>query len=103
LLADTLETLQQVLAGLAVLNEPEAAGSLVVLDLTAVRSLLARLASLLAQQDLSAYDLAEELATATAGSPVAPLVKKLTRAIDRFDLDAAQAALQAVSAALEGM
>jgi signal transduction histidine kinase/HPt (histidine-containing phosphotransfer) domain-containing protein len=103
LLEPTLQALQVVLGGLAALPAPAASGATAVLDPAHLQALLTQLAQLLAAQDLSAYDVAEALAAASAGSAIAPQVSKVIKAIDRFDLDAAQDALKAVAATLEGL
>jgi HPt (histidine-containing phosphotransfer) domain-containing protein len=103
LLDTTLEALKQVLDGLSALNEPCAVGDVPPWDGRHVSSLIVQLEELISQQDLRVYDIAEELALATKGSPTSAAVNKVVKAIERFDLVLAQQELKRVTEALEGL
>jgi CheY-like chemotaxis protein len=103
LLDTTLEALKQVLDGLSALNEPCAGGDVPLWDGKHVSSLIVQLEELISQQDLCVYDIAEELALATKGSPTSAAVNKVVKAIERFDLVLAQQELKRVSVAVEGL
>ena len=103
LLDTTLEALQQVLDGLSTLNKPCAGDDVPFWDGKRVNNLVIQLEELISQQDLCVYEIAEELALATNGSPTSASVNKVVKAIERFDLALARQELKRVSAALEGL
>ena len=103
--AATLAELSPVLAGLAAVRSdasaPAAASGRAV-DTAKAGALLDRLDALLATNNTKAVDVAEELAGVVAGSPLAPIVAKVSAAISDYDYDTALHHAREARSALTG-
>ncbi len=100
LLAVTLDALQPVIDGLAILDADMAEADAAPLDTRELQPLLERLLALLENDDLAAGDAAEELVASTKGTPLAEEVKKVALAVAGFDVDAA---IEAIRGIIESM
>ncbi|MCX5877211.1 MAG: PAS domain S-box protein [Deltaproteobacteria bacterium] len=96
LLAVTLDALQPVIAGLAILDAEMAVAEAAQFDTRELQPLIEKLLALLENDDLAAGDAAEELVAATQGTPLAEEVKKVALAVAGFDVDAAIEALRGI-------
>ena len=102
LFSHTLAALRPVIEGLAELQVAdgtliEAAG----IDKSAARVAVARLKSLLEESNLEATDVVEELSRSLNGTVLAGAMGDVSRAVDRFDVDAALDSLRSVAEAIE--
>ncbi|WP_457425567.1 PAS domain S-box protein [Roseateles sp. P5_E7] len=96
-LAQVLQALAPVLAGLAALEGDAPAADAAPTNAApdpALQAGLARLSQLVAQGDADAGDLADELLALAAGRPEAQALRRVSKALADFDFDAALAALK---------
>ena len=102
LLARVLAALQPVIEVLHALDQsdmqPDVAASI---DRSLLTPLVDRLMALLKESNLEASDVAEELAAAVKGTPLAEPVKGVAQAVASFDVDTAMDALKLVSESIE--
>ena len=97
LLNRTLAVLKPVIDGLSALGEAAPATKAGATEASQRTALITRLRSLLADNDVEATDVVEELAELTRGSPAAAGLKKVTDAVAKFDFDAALSALDGIA------